>query len=287
MDNTNSMTLTDTGLAPGYDDAPATFGAVGALAGPLPGSGGGVAAAVRQANALHGEMLRLQEHARLAAKRHLFATLSLGCVLEGLARLCLQARVSVKALYPNFKGPERARAAALELAGGVAVGFSYVTGNKYIKLYKEMRRRMELGMTHEQAERMLADHVACLLGGAYEDPAAAIEQLWGPYVTADGVRQAYLELAPRRPAMTIGEAMEEAAAPATGAVFASWEAQRARLCQQFGGFYSSLDTYIERMSMYTTPADREAQAAQLEEAARRLRAMKTQPGLPGLPGGNE
>lgn len=287
MDNTGSITLTDTGLAPGYDDAPATFGAVGALAGPLPGCGcaaSELAAAVRQANALHGGMLRLEATAREAARRHLFATLSLGCVLHGLARLCAGAGVAAKALFAGYKGAEGKRAAALELAGGAGVGFSYATGNRYMKLYKEMARRMEAGMTHEQAERLLADHAACLMHGAYEDPEAALEGMWGPYVTAESVRQAYLELAPRRPAMTIGEAMGAAAGAAAGAGFASWEEQRARLCQQFGGFYASLDTYIERMSMYTTPADREAQAEQLEAAARRLRAMKTQLGLPGLPG---
>lgn len=291
MKNTTTMTLTDTGLAPGYDDAPATFAPAASLPpaalprdGMAPGGNRELAAAVQQANLLHGEMRRQEETARQAAKRHLFATLSLGCVLQRLAQLCTASGIAVKALYPDFKGAGHTRAAALKLTGGLSIGFTYATGNKYTKLYKEMARRMELGMTPEQAKRVLADHAACLMSGAYDDPAAAIEGLWGPYVTAESVRQAYLELAPCRPAMTVGEALD-AATPQPEAGFASWEAQRARLCQQFGGFYSSLDTYIERMSMYTTSADREAQADQLEKAARRLRAMKTQQDLPGLPQG--
>lgn len=287
--------LVETGLTAGYEAAPATFEVALPPVG-LP-VGGRLAEGVRLVNGLHAEVGRLGEGARQAAKRHLFASLSLGCVLARLTGMCRAAGVQVKALFADFKGSATARAGALRLTGGRGMVFTYRTGRNYVRLYEEMRRRMELGMEPGEVRRVLEEHASRLLAGGYEDVQGAMEGLWGPFVSAEGVRQAYLELAPRREAASVGEVLEaalerqrqEGAEARPGGP--SWEARRVRLCQRFGGFFSSLDAYIERMSMFTTSADREAQAAQLEEAARRLRAMRSQAGaaLPkgALPLGDE
>ena len=306
MDNNHSTTWTDTGLAPGYDDAPATFAVLPAVAlpgvvtrvsqpSPVPGAVGGdtcvtppaleLVGAVRRVNQLQAEILRLEETAREAARRRLFALLSLGGLLWRLGQVFADAGVTFRALFADFKGSEEAQAAARVLTASGLIGFTYRTCCRYRRLYREARRRMEERLGAPEAQRALAEHLEGLVRGAFAAPAEELEQFWAPFVTASGLRQAYLELAPQGGPMTRVDEVLAAAAGEEGTTGQrpSWAEQRVRLCQQFGGFYSSLDTYIERMSMYTTRTDREAQAAQLEEAARRLRAVRTRSDLPGLP----
>ncbi len=285
----HTMTQTDTpGLAAGYDDTPSTFAPVVAPVAGLPMAtacqpmeqqwSSGVAAA----NTLHAYIGQQAEAARNAARNHLFGALSLGCLLNRMRAAAASNGVPIAALFSDFNGNAGARAAAQKLTGGVLFNFTSRTARNYVKLYDEHAGRIAAASTPEEARRLLSDHAAALVAGAYgENAAAEIEQLWLPYVTADNLRQAYLELAPARPAANIAEEAAKVQDEQPQEGFTDWEAQRAKLCTDFGGLFANLDTLIGNSSNMHSQ-DREAMADKLEAAARRLRATKTQRILPGL-----
>lgn len=232
---------------------------------------------------LHGVMTQAVTDARRAAFVHLMATLNLACVLRTINQQASRDGVAVLALYKGYKGNPSAQKHALKITGGAAIPFTYKTARNYIKMLEcvETRMQQQGGMTTAQVVQVLCDHAAALTSGAYDDPMAATESLWAPFLTAGSLREAYLELAPAKPAPpTLSEVLDDTFDAHTP--FASWEEQRAKIVSDFGGLWSSLDTFVEEFSRYTTSADREAQASKLEDAARRLRAMKTQPDLPGI-----
>lgn len=250
----------------------------------LQGSGNGLAgnmlaSGVDMACRMAERMTAAADTARRAAREHLLLSISMGCLLESLKQRCKRDGVNYTALFNGAK-EGAARKKALAAAGGKGFPFTYRTAANYVNVFQDVYSRiLSAGqVTEEELGRMLADHAARLILG--EAGAGDAAYLWGPYVSADNLRQAYLELAPERPAPTLGERLDEA--EATPAPMATWEEQRARICTEFGGFYSQLDSYIAEFARYTTAADRIAQAEQLEEAARRLRAMKTQAEFPAL-----
>ncbi len=285
----HTMTQTDApGLAAGYDDTPSTFAPVVAPVPQLPMAtacqpmeqqwSSGVAAA----NTLHAYIGQQADAARAAARNHLFGALSLGCLLTRMKAAAASNGVPIAALFSDFNGNPGARAAASKLTAGVLFNFTSRTARNYVKLYDEHAGRIAAASTPEEASRLLADHAAALVAGAYgENAAAEIAQLWLPYVTADNLRQAYLELAPARPAANIAEEAAKVQDEQPKEGFADWEAQRAKLCTDFGGLFANLDTLIGSSSNMHSQ-DREAMADKLEAAARRLRATKTQRNLPGL-----
>lgn len=211
------------------------------------------------------------------------ATLNLACLLRKLQQQARINHIPAISLYQGNKCKAEEQSRAAELTGGTLLPFSYRTARTYIKVLEcvETRMQQQGGMTPAECVQVLSAHVANMLSGSYDDPDAATEALWSPYLTADSLRQAYLELAPAKPeAPTLSEVLDDTVDAPTP--FASWEEQRAKIVSDFGGLWCSLDTFVEEFSRYTTSADREAQASKLEDAARRLRAMKTQPDLPGI-----
>lgn len=242
-----------------------------------------LAQGVSQACAMADAMGRQADAARRAARAHLVLTLSLGCLLENIRQYCKRAGVNYTSLFSDAK-PGKVRDDARAAAGGCGFNFTYRTSRNYVNAFLHVHAKMlEDGMSEATLGRMMTAHAARLAEGALE--AADAETLWGPYVSAGNLRQAYLELAPEKPAPTLGERLDEA--EATPATMATWEDQRSRLCSEFGGWFATLDDYIATMSRYTNKADRIAQAEQLEDAARRLRAMETQPELPGVTANRE
>lgn len=231
----------------------------------------------------HGIMTNAAHAAREAARVHLLATLNLACLLRDLQQQARLNGIPAVAPYKGNKCKPEDQARAMELAGGTLLPFTYKTSRTYIKVLEGVEDRMQQqgGMTPAECVQVLREHAANLLSGAYDDPNESSSALWTPYLTADSLRQAYLELAPAKPAApTLSEVLDDTVDAPTP--FASWEEQRAKIVSDFGGLWCSLDTFVEEFSRYTTSADREAQASKLEDAARRLRAMKTQPDLPGI-----
>lgn len=231
----------------------------------------------------HGIMTNAEHAAREAARVHLMATLNLACLLRDLQQQARLNRIPAAALYKGNKCTPEDQARAAEITGGNLLPFTYKTGRNYCKVLEAVENRMmqQGGMTPADITQIIGQHSANLLTGAYDNPNESTAELWTPYLTADSLRQAYLELAPAKPAApTLSEVLDDTVDAPTP--FASWEEQRAKIVSDFGGLWSSLDTFVEEFSRYTTSADREAQASKLEDAARRLRAMKTQPDLPGI-----
>lgn len=231
-----------------------------------------LAAAVGTANHLVQNLDMLARTVREGARLHLMQSIDLGYLLSNLQQECARKRVNFTALFSDAKDDAK-RKAALAAVGGEGISITYRTAANYVKVYQGTYARMlASGCSEQEAARMLADHAAAMTSGQ-----KGAEEFWAQYVTANSLRQAYLDLAPAKPQPSLGMMLDNAAKqPAT---FASWEAQRESLCTKFGGMFASLETYISSMSRYTTEADRIAQADQLEEAAKRLRAMKTQPDL--------
>lgn len=234
-----------------------------------------LAEAVGVANEIAANLDKLANTVREGARQHLLQSISLGCLLDKLAQECARKRVNYTALFADAKDGAK-RKAALEAVGGHGLNITYRTANNYCKLFKGAFTRMIASGEHsrEELNRLIQDHAASIASGH------DCGELWAPFVTANSLRQAYLELAPTQPRLSLGETLDNAAQQP--APFASWEEQRASLCSKFGGWFATLDTYISDMSRYTTEADRLAQADQLEEAAKKLRAMKTQPDLPAI-----
>ena len=234
-----------------------------------------LANAVSAANNLAANLDKLANCVLENTRQHLLQSISLGYLLDNLQQECGRKRVNFTALFSNSKDDDK-RKRALAAVGGQGFSFTYQSANKKLQLFRGVRERMVQagGMTEQEVQRMISDHAAQLAFG--ED----IGALWAPYLTSTSLRQAYLELAPAKPQPTLGSTLDNAAQKP--AAFASWEEQRASLCSKFGGLFATLDTYISDMSRYVKPEDRLAQADQLEEAAKKLRAMKTQPDLPAI-----
>ena len=123
----------------------------------------------------------------------------------------------------------------------------------------------------------LSDHTAALLTGAYDDPQEATELMWGRWLTAGSLREAYLELAPEKPQLTAGEKLDAAADEAEPV---SLEALRAAFLSKSGGWLDSFSGYVDEMAGRVTAQGRETVAAKLEALAARIRAAKTRPMLP-------
>lgn len=240
---------------------------------------------VKEINRSHANAERMREAVISASRVALLEHINLGLHLQRLTQLAASRGLAVGALYADYRGNENAREHALKLCGGLSIPFSYATGRKCIALYQEMRRRMvEGGMNEAEARRVLADHAARLSAGDYSDPINASERVFGNYLTASTLRQAYLELAPSKPAPTPGEVLDAAAAAPPPA---SWNEQRAKVMADFGGIFSSLNTCVTRFAAYISTQDRFALADQLELEAKRLRGMQTQEDIPGLLPGNK
>lgn len=240
----------------------------------------GLADMVREICRSHENAEKMREAVITAACAALLEHLNLGLQLQ---RLTQQAagQIAVAALYSDYKGNPKAREIAVKICGGQSIPFTYATGRKCVNLYLDMKQRMVAGgMNEAEARRILGDHAARLAAGDYGDPLLASENLYSPYLTATTLRQAYLELAPAKPAPTPGEVLDEAAAAAPAP--ATWQEQRVKLLADFGGMFDTLATYVTQHASYISTADREQLADRLEEEAKRLRAMKTQGDIPGL-----
>ncbi len=229
---------------------------------------------------LHGVMQQAMADARRAAFVHLMATLNLACVLRSLQQQAVRDGVAVLALYKGNKGNPTAQEHAMKLTGGAAIPFTYATARNYIKVLDNVQSRMQLegGMTSAQVVQVLCDHSAALTSGAYDDPMAATESLWAPFLTAGSLREAYLELAPDKPklslAATIDQAADETPAPD------DFETVRAMFLSKCGGYFDKLDSYLTDTAPRVKKENREMVATKLEEAAKKLRSMATMPVLP-------
>lgn len=279
---TNNITTGKTGLADDYAE-PATF-APAANVQRAAENAALVSTDLRESvllcGTLHGVMTQAVTDARRAAFVHLMATLNLACVLRSLQQQAVRDGVAVLALYKGYKGNPTAQEHAMKLTGGAAIPFTYATARNYIKVLDNVQSRMQLegGMTSAQVVQVLCDHSAALTSGAYDDPMAATESLWAPFLTAGSLREAYLELAPDKPklnlAATIDQAAAETAAPD------DFETVRAMILSKCGGYFDKLDSYLTDTAPRVKKEDREMVATKLEEAARKLRSMATMPVLP-------
>lgn len=279
---TNNITTDKTGLADDYAE-PSTF-APAANVQRAAENAALVSTALREsvllAGTLHGVMTQAVTDARRAAFVHLMATLNLACVLRTLNNQAVRDGVAVLALYKGYKGNPTAQEHAMKLTGGAAIPFTYATARNYIKVLENVQSRMQLegGMTSAQVVQVLCDHSAALTSGAYDDPMAATESLWAPFLTAGSLREAYLELAPDKPKLSLAATIDQAAAetPAPD----DFETVRAMFLSKCGGYFDKLDSYLTDTAPRVKKEDREMVATKLEEAARKLRSMATMPVLP-------
>lgn len=241
---------------------------------------------LREITRSHKNAERLRETVISASRAALLEHLNLGLQLQRLTQQAAANNITVGALYTDYKGNAKAREHAMQLCGGLSIPFSYTTGRKCVNLYFDMQKRMvEGGMNEAEARRLLADHAAKLSAGEYSDPLQASEAVYGNYLTAGTLRQAYLELAPAKAAPTPGEVLDEAAAAAPAP--ATWQEQRVKLLSDFGGIFTTLQTYVGQHAAYISKSDRCQLADQLEAEAKRLRSMQTQEDIPGLIPGNK
>lgn len=231
------------------------------------------------AGTLHGVMTQAVTDARRAAFVHLMATLNLACVLRSLQQQAARDGVAVLALYKGYKGNPTAQEHAMKLTGGAAIPFTYATARNYIKVLDNVQSRMQLegGMTSAQVVQVLCDHSAALTSGAYDDPMAATESLWAPFLTAGSLREAYLELAPDKPGLRerLENKKPEDAVDTEQPV--TFDALRRRFLTKFGGWYDQLSGFVTELAPRVAPQDRELIARKLEEEAARIRSMKTNP----------
>lgn len=231
------------------------------------------------AGTLHGVMTQAVADARRAAFVHLMATLNLACVLRALQQQATALQIPVLALYKGYKGNPTAQEHAMKLTGGAAIPFTYATARNYIKVLDNVQSRMQLegGMTSAQVVQVLCDHSAALTSGAYDDPMAATESLWAPFLTAGSLRAAYLELAPEKPGLRerLENKTPEDAVDTEQPV--TFDALRRRFLTKFGGWYDQLSGFVTELAPRVAPQDRELIARKLEEEAARIRSMKTNP----------
>lgn len=168
----------------------------------------------------------------------------------------------------------------MRITGGSSLPFTYQTARNYIKVLENVQSRMQLegGMTTAQVVQVLCDHSAALTSGAYDDPMAATESLWAPFLTAGSLREAYMELAPDNPKLSLAATIDQAASPATAPD--DFETVRAMFLSKCGGYFEKLEGYLVETAPRVKKEDREMVATKLEEAARKLRSMATMPVLP-------
>lgn len=235
--------------------------------------------AVLLCGTLHGVLTRAAATARNAARTHLLATLNLACVLKQISLRCAVGRVAFVALFAGYKGNMKAREAALAISGSGGFPFTYATARNYTKVLEAVVQRMQEagGLTPTVVAQSLSDHTAALLSGAYDDPQEATELMWGRWLTAGSLREAYLELAPEKPQLTAGKTLDAAADEAEPV---SLEALRAAFLSKSGGWLDSFSGYVDEMAGRVTAQERETVAAKLEALAARIRAAKTRPMLP-------
>ena len=278
---TKNKTTDNTGLADDYAE-PATF-APAANVQRAAENAALVSTDLRESvllcGTLHGVMTQAVTDARRAAFVHLMATLNLACVLRTLNNQAVREGVAVLALYKGYKGNPTAQEHAMKLTGGAAIPFTYATARNYIKVLDNVQSRMQLegGMTSAQVVQVLCDHSAALTSGAYDDPMAATESLWAPFLTAGSLREAYLELAPDKPGLRerLENKKPEDAVDTEQPV--TFDALRRRFLTKFGGWYDQLSGFVTELAPRVAPQDRELIARKLEEEAARIRSMKTNP----------
>lgn len=220
----------------------------------------------------HGIMTNAEHAAREAARVHLMATLNLACLLRDLQQQARLNRIPAAALYKGNKCTPEDQARAAEITGGNLLPFTYKTGRNYCKVLEAVENRMmqQGGMTPAECVQVLREHAAALMDGRYDNPGEATEQLWSPWVTDTSISAALRSMAPALP-----PALPEPPPADTTPAPMPWEERRAKTAAQFMGVRRNLDTFIEHMACFATQADREAQACELEDAARRLRSIKT------------
>lgn len=186
------MNTNNTGLADDYAE-PATFAPNLARAAAAAEEGALINTqlweSVLLCGTLHGVMQQACADARRAAFVHLMATLNLACVLRSLQQQAAVQQIPVLALYKGYKGNAEAQTHAMQLTGGAGLPFTYATARNYIKVLDNVQSRMQLegGMTSAQVVQVLCDHSAALTSGAYDDPMAATESLWAPFLTAGSI----------------------------------------------------------------------------------------------------
>lgn len=279
---TNNITTDKTGLADEYAE-PSTF-APAANVQRAAENAALVSTDLRESvllcGTLHGVMQQAVTDARRAAFVHLMATLNLACVLRSLNNQAVREGVAVLALYKGYKGNPTAQEHAMKLTGGAAIPFTYATARNYIKVLENVQSRMQLegGMTSAQVVQVLCDHSAALTSGAYDDPMAATESLWAPFLTAGSLREAYLELAPDKPRLSLADTIDQA--EATTSAPDDFETVRALFLSKCGGYFEKLEGYLVETAPRVKKEDREMVATKLEEAAKKLRSMATMPVLP-------
>lgn len=183
----------------------------------------------------------------------------------------------VKALFADFSGSSRK---VTQHSGGKRFSFTYAHGNSCRKLYLGIYARMvDAGQQDKDTlDRIIADHVAAIVAGAANSVGFA--QLFVPYIEAQTMRQQLLLLYPQ-PAPTAAEVVQPAAAAADLAETPAEKLTRLRAekLEEFNGYLTVLDNYLNSCVMYVPEEDRIAQAEKLEQAARELRTMKPLPGL--------
>ena len=273
MTNANNISLADAYAAP-------TFAPTMSLAAPACAPGDAAAPLmqlVQLANNANSSRAAAEEALVRAGRAHLAYSCLVGACVQQVYQLAAAKGVGIKTLFKNYY---KAGTKAVKLAGGCSFNFTYEHGNKCRKVFEGVRTHMIQGggYTPERLERVIAEHVQALMAGAFGEDDSL--RLFGPFLTADSMRQELLNLFPPAPP-TAGEKVS-AEVDNGQPLFVGWEAQRAHHKTEFLGYLSCIDTYIDRVCMYTTDADREEQAQRLEQAARRLRAAKTQPDLPDL-----
>lgn len=279
---TQNINTNNTGLADDYAE-PSTFAPAAGIARAAENEAlinTNLRESVMLCGTLHGVMTQAVTDARRAAFVHLMATLNLACVLRFLQRQAAKEGFAILALYKGYKGNPTAQEHALKITGGTSIPFTYATARNYIKVLDNVQSRMQLegGMTSAQVLQVLCDHSAALTSGAYDDPEAATESLWAPFLTAGSLREAYLELAPDKPRLTLTDTIDQAAA--TSSAPDDFETVRAMFLSKCGGYFEKLEHYITQTAPRVKKEDRELLADKLEEAARHLRTMHTRPVLP-------
>lgn len=277
---TQHIHTTHTGLADDYAE-PATFSPnLARAAAEEPIINTRLRESVLLCGTLHGVMQQAVADARRAAFVHLMATLNLACVLRSLQQQAAQQQIPVLALYKNYRGSVDSLQHAMKLTGGAGLPFTYQTARNYIKVLENVENRMQLegGMSSAQVVQVLCDHSAALTSGAYDDPMAATESLWAPFLTAGSLREAYLELAPDKPRLSLAETIDQAAAGTSTPD--DFETVRAMFLSKCGGYFEKLEGYLVETAPRVKKEDREMVATKLEEAAKKLRSMATMPVLP-------
>lgn len=230
---------------------------------------------LRQGLALGRELENCKEKTLLYARRSMAAMVGLGGIIQRMQVLTASARLPFKALFADFKDPDKAQKTRALIGGSFP--FTYATGLSYRKAYLSMQSHLEMTMeTPERAREMLENHFARIAAGAYADLVAANEAVFSPFLHARSLRQAMLELAPPDTAPTVAETVAEGMDAYEPLDAASLERRRNDQWMRFGTLYRQVNDWVEGYARMVLPQDRAEIADRLEATARSLREMDRQ-----------